>query len=210
MLNSCGKKRKEREEEVMKLNAGVCSRYDNILGPDGLLEALVTNFNAMAELRLNAEYGDYLASACAKFKRSDMEDIKWKRENLNWQAVAKKLTEEEEMSSFSSIPTPWVYEIEKAAKRLEYDPKLVRYQIHAYADRNNFCHSGIQGMIDNCDFQELAERIVEDRRALEVIFRGRPNNQIDMRSVIKEVEREWFTAVVVDRINPSTTRSCTN
>ena len=39
-------------------------RYEKIHGNDGLCTVLLELFNAMAELRLKAEYGDYLAYAC--------------------------------------------------------------------------------------------------------------------------------------------------
>ena len=75
---------------------------------------------------------------------------------------------------------------------------MVRYQIIAYAERNNFCHSGIKAMAQNGDSQELAERIMEDKRALDVIFRDRPHTQIEMRGLIKTVEREWFSHIWMD------------
>ena len=50
-------------------------------------------------------------------------------------------------------------------------------------------------MIDHGDFFSLAERIIEDKRSLEVIFRQRPYGQIEMRSIIKIVEKEWFSRV---------------
>ena len=53
-------------------------------------------------------------------------------------------------------------------------------------------------MIQLGEFQELAERIVEDKRALEIIYRGRPHEQIEMRGVIKIVEKEWFETLFVD------------
>ena len=86
----------------------------------------------------------------------------------------------------------------KAAERLGYEVGLVRYQIIAYADRNNFCHSGLKNMIHHGDFQILAERIMEDKMSLKIIFRARPSEQIEMRNIIKIVEKEWFDAVWID------------
>ena len=71
-------------------------------------------------------------------------------------------------------------DVAKAAQRLGYEVDVVKYQIIAYANRNNFYHSGTKAMIDQGDFQVLAERILEDKRALEFIFRGRPSAQIEM------------------------------
>ncbi len=47
-------------------------------------------------------------------------------------------------------------------------------------------------MIDHAEFQELAERIVEVKRSLGLIFHGRPQAQIEMRGVLKIVGKEWF------------------
>ena len=79
-------------------------------------------------------------------------------------------------------PTPYINDIKKAALRLGYEFGLVRYQILAYAERNSLCHNGIKNMINYGDFMELAERIYEDKRSLEIIFRGRPHFDSDMTS----------------------------
>ena len=48
------------------------------------------------------------------------------------------------------------------------------------------------------DYPDVAERIFEDKRSLEVTFRGRPKCQIEIRSIIKIVEREWFNGIWID------------
>ena len=48
------------------------------------------------------------------------------------------------------------------------------------------------------DFQGLAERIVEDLRFSDVTFRERPHEQIEVRSIIKMVEKEWFVRLWLD------------
>ena len=148
---------------------------------DGLSHTLVELFNAMAELRMVAEYGDYLAYICSALKAEGMNDMIWKVDKLDWQAVAEKIKKEENTLAeqrsrrLALSPTPYLDDIAKAAHRLGCEVDLVRYQIVAYADRNNFCHSGLKAMIQHGDFQELAERIMEDKRALGFIFRGRPS-----------------------------------
>lgn len=101
----------------------------------------------------------------------------------------------EKLRHLAISPTPYLTDIAKAADRLGCESSMVRYQIIAYAERNNFCHSGIKAMAQNGDFQELAERIMEDKRALDVIFRDRPHAQIEIRGLIKTVEREWFSRI---------------
>ena len=75
-------------------------------------------------------------------------------------------------------PNPYLDGIAKAADRLKCEGAMIRYQIIAYAERNNFCHSGIKETVSNGYFQELVERIVEDLRSLDVIFPTRPYEQI--------------------------------
>ena len=56
------------EISVEILDDEIKSRYDKIHGKDGLCSALMEIFNVMAELRLKAEYGDYLAYTCTALK----------------------------------------------------------------------------------------------------------------------------------------------
>ena len=191
-------------KEIEILDDEMQSRYDKVHGDDGLCFALVEIFNVMAELRLKAEYGDYLAYTCTALKGEEMSDLVWKTEKLDWQAVAKQIRAEEAPRAerkerrLSPAPTPYLDDVAKAASRLGYSESLVRYQILAYADRNNFCHSGIKTMAQSGHFNQLGERILEDLRSLDVIFRDRPHEQIEMRSIIKLVEKEWFLRLWFD------------
>ena len=186
------------EKEVEILDAEMQSRYDKIHGDGGLCFALVDMFNVMAEVRLKAEYGDYLAYTCTALKGEGMNDMIWKLKKLDWQAVGEQIRAEEDTRAerkarrLDPAPTPYLDDVAIAASRLGYEESLVRYQILAYADRNNFCHSGIKTMAQNGHFNQLGERILEDLRSLDLIFQDRPHEQIDMRRVIKLVEKEWF------------------
>ena len=196
--------KKNIAKEVEILDDEMSSRYEKIHGNDGLCHTLVELFNAMAELRMMAKYGDYLIYTCSALKTEGMNDMIWKIEKLDWQAVAEKIKKEETTLAeerhrrLPISPTPYLDDVAKAAHRLGYEVDLVRYQIVAYAERNNFCHSGIKAMIHHGDFQTLAERMMEDKRCLEVIFRGRPSAQIEMRKIIQIVENEWFVRVYID------------
>ena len=158
----------------------------------------------MAELRLKAEYGDYLAHACTSLKGHTMNDMIWKVEKMDWQAVAQHILEEEstmvneKRRRLPLSPTPYLDDIAKAADRLGCEATMIRYQIIAYAVRNNFRHSGIKEMIAQGCLQELAERIIEDLRSLDTIFRDRPHEQIEMRRLVKVVEKEWFVRIWVE------------
>ena len=50
-------------------------------------------------------------------------------------------------------------------------------------------------MIQHGDFALLTERIIEDKGSLKIIFRERPSEQIEIRKIIKIVERKWYNAV---------------
>ena len=204
MLNATPFVRRKMVEEVETLDDEIQSRFEKIHGADGLCYTLMELFNAMAELRMKVEYGDYLAYTCEALRGNNMNDMRWKLQKTDWQAVAKQINAEAKTKADQKSrrlpisPTPYLDDIAKAAARLGYDVDLVKYQILAYADRNNICHTGLKAMINHCDFGELAERIIEDLRSLEVIFQGKPQAQIEMRSIIKIVEREWFDAVWID------------
>ena len=176
-------------------------RYEKIHGNDGLCTVLLELFNAMAELRLKAEYRDYLAYACTSLKGNNINDMIWRVQKMDWQAVAQGVLEEEstmvneKRRRLPLSPTPYLDDIAKAADRLGCEAAMMRYQIIAYADRNSFCHSGIKEMISQGYVQELAERIVEDLRSLDTIFRDRPHEQIEMLRLVKVVEKEWFVRV---------------
>ena len=153
------------------LNDEMQSRYDSIHGEDGFCFALVELFNAMAELRMKAEYGDYLAYTCSDLKSEKMDHLIWKIEKLDWQQVAAKVIAEEALREEDCSrrrivlsPTPYLDDIAKAASRLGYEESLVRNQIMAFAERNNFFHSDIKAMAEKGDFQGLGERILEDKR----------------------------------------------
>ena len=70
-------------------------------------------------------------------------------------------------------------DIARAAGTLACNVSMVCYQIIAYAERNNFCHTSLQTMINHGDFQELAKRMIEDKRALDVTFSRRPHEQTE-------------------------------
>lgn len=72
----------------------------------------------------------------------------------------------------SSIVIKWTDTIDEASKILGYEARIIRYQILAYADRNNACHNGIQSMVDRGHFNDLAIRTVEDRAALNAIYKS--------------------------------------
>ena len=84
--------KRKMAKEVKILDNEMQSRYDKIHGDEGLYCALVEQFNAVAEIRVKAEYGDYLAFTALKGEA--MNDMIWKIEKsaLRLLAVAVLLT----------------------------------------------------------------------------------------------------------------------
>ena len=206
MLQASTFKRKKMADEIEVLDDEMQSRYDKLHGQDGLCFALIEIFNVIAVLRMKAEYGDYLAYTCNALKGEGMGDMVWKVEELDWQKVGARIRAEEESRRegetrrLPPLPTPYLDDVAKAARRLGYEESLVGYQILAYAECNNFVHSGIKSMAENGLFQDLGERILEDLRSLEVIFQDRPHDQIEMRGIIKIVQNEWFRKLWIKNI----------
>ena len=101
----------------------------------------------MAEFRLKAEYGDYLAYTCTALKGNIMDDLIWKVQKLDWQEVVTKFRAEEALREqenrypeLDPSPSPYLDDLVIAASRFGYDESLVRYQILAYADRTPLGH----------------------------------------------------------------------
>lgn len=51
-------------------------------------EAREEFFDAMAEIRMKAEYGDYLAYTCAALRNESISDLVWNIDKCDWQEVA--------------------------------------------------------------------------------------------------------------------------
>lgn len=81
----------------------------------------------------------------------------------------------------------------QAASTLASIESQARYPTLTYAEQNSFCHSGIKGIVQQGEFQELGERIKEDKRSLEAIFRERPDERNEMRSRINSWRRNGFS-----------------
>ena len=75
MLEASPFRRKKMAKEIEILDDEIRSRWEKIHGANGLCFALVEMFNVMAELRLKAEYGGYLAYTCIALKGEGMNDI---------------------------------------------------------------------------------------------------------------------------------------
>lgn len=112
---------KKMVKEVEILDDETQSRYDKIHGHGGLCNTLVELFNAMAEIRMKADYGDYLADPCSALKAQSMNDLVWKTDTHDWQSVAEQIMKEERIKEeqvarrLPISPTPYLDDINKAA-----------------------------------------------------------------------------------------------
>ena len=202
ILHLRGKKQERAKNELSILDGMMQSRYDMIHAPGGLLDILVKEFNAMAEIRLTLEYGDYLSLACRKLKDKRMDEMQWRVDRVDWTEAAQKIREEEEIALEEEqrhrtikTPTPYLDSIREAAQILGLTEKAVRFQIVGFGERNDMCHSHLEAMILKGSFHTLAEKIVEDKKGLDIIYQNRPNDQIEMRVAIGSLANEWFKRI---------------
>ena len=76
LLKTTSYMRKKIAKEIEILDDEISSRYEKIHGVNGLYHNLVELFNAMAELRIIMEYGDYLVYICTTLKEDNINDMK--------------------------------------------------------------------------------------------------------------------------------------
>ncbi|KAL6714798.1 hypothetical protein ACLMJK_007058 [Lecanora helva] len=198
LIKACSGRHKAQEKELEVLDDELQFERDALLGEDGLCATLIDTFNLMAEWRIKADYGDYLGVKLTPTRHKKMDDLRLRIERMDWQVVAERVQAEHaevkdnEKKGIPPPPTPFLDDIAKAADRLGHDKGNVIYQILAYANKIDLGHSAVKAMVERGSVATLAERILEDLRSLDAIFVGRPKEQIQMRKVIKIVEREWF------------------
>lgn len=80
-----------KSKDFAKLQADIAidsgmlrSRFDETHGPEGLCETIIHASNAMLELRLKIEYGDYLAINCAMLKEHRFQGYMRKKRGKTW------------------------------------------------------------------------------------------------------------------------------
>ena len=204
--------------EELKISDGMLqSRWSIVHGPNGLAATLVKSIQAMQEIRMVNEYGDYLAIACAELNTlcggifgSSKIPI-WKaRPEMDWQAVAAAIEEEREdleesgdgwttsWKGIEKVKTPFLDDIRAAAKILETPPGQIEFEITEYAKRNSFCHTGIKTLIDECRWEELARKTLYDLQALAGEFATKNQKYEHLRNIIKDVQKKYFMVCKLD------------
>ena len=191
------------------------SHWDSVHGIGGLCEILCECMNAVMEMRMEIEYGDYLAESLKQLKKDNFDEktrgkqLHW-REHGNWQDISAILHSEEQANKSLDdsirrgphdhpLPhTPCLNDIHVAANKLGIDYKQIIFEIHSYAARKEICHSGVSGMIERCEWPKLANRICYDKQWLSKIFEGRPVELMRMRVTIANLEKVWFSECWMD------------
>ncbi len=143
-------------------------------------------------MRLDLEYGDYLALACQRYRANDMAGLQWKlHPEMQWPEVDAEIEREEEVIKIwrheggrqagePRPPTPWIKSVEQAAKIANMVPEDVRFKIQHYAKRNALAHSEVKNLINNADFDLLARLILKDRKNLVEIYGNNPGRQVGL------------------------------
>ena len=204
-LPSKGKERAESIRTIAVEEDGTLHSYwEKLYGPEGVTQALLEATHAFRELRLDLEYGDYLALNCERYRSSDVTGTEWKSHpEMQWPDVDDQLTEEEKaLEHYRQLlradiadrrypDTPWLDSIQKAAKIAQMQPEDIRFEIQYYAKRNRLAHSNVKEMVNKADFYSLASQILADKKRLGEIY-GDTSRVLDYRLAIGRLESEWY------------------
>ena len=198
--------------ELQTLDNYLQSQWEKIHGPDGLVKALVDDFRAMLELRLQTDLGDIVAFLCEDIRYLHDEHgkaYKWRSETIDWRTVAWKLSMEDDRARYERdhllphtewIDKPWTREVEKAARMVNCSAELVKFEIVTYAERNATCHSGLKDMIKKKEWTSLAQYIYQTRRILQTTYQDvkRANCKVDWTDALDQVQAKFFNAIWVN------------
>jgi len=185
-------------------------RYQEIHGEHGLEQILREASAAFIEQRLLLQYGDYMADHC-KASRSDKMnglDLVWKEyPSKNWIGLARQIAaEREKISEYKheiySVrrhprelvrpDTPMLDSCERAGEPMGLSGEQIAWEIQKYAERNQQSHSYIQSMIDNANWNQLAETLARDEELLETVFPFAPEKSGGFRTAIDNVKEQWY------------------
>ena len=140
----------------------------------------------LIQLRYYADYGDYIAENCKRFRDAATER---KTEGLqyftgngeNWTVIQKRIDKEEKLykewsdqgrpgGAVASPDQPTVHAIDKACTELRVDHENTRFAIRWYSQRNEEMHCKVNIHIQQCDWNALAIQLWKDIRELPNVF----------------------------------------
>lgn len=86
----------------------------------------------------------------------------------------------------------------------------MRWEIGAYAKRNNMAHPKAKKLLASGDFASLAEQLVRDKKTLKEIYGGNPRKMIEYLLAIGRLEQESFERPPCHHRDgkPATNRRC--
>ena len=140
----------------------------------------------LVQLRYYADYGDYVAENCKRFRDKATEQ---KIEGLqyftgsgqNWTVIQERIHEEEKMykewcdqgrpgGAVASPDLPTINAIAKVCTELRLDHENTRFAIRWYSQRNEEMHCKVNVYIQQCDWNALAPQLWKDIRELPNVF----------------------------------------
>ncbi|KAI4136498.1 MAG: hypothetical protein LQ341_005582 [Variospora aurantia] len=206
---SKGKKEDEIKARISVDDGILESMHEKIQGPDGLCQMIVQSLEAMREVRILTQFGDYAAYSLQDLKKQvfGMDAMIWRQpEHMtkDWQEINKMIQADGEllagyidikMSGESTIQrpkTPWLDDVTKAAAVLRVPLDVLRYEIDMYARRNALCHNGVKRLIEERRWGELAAAICRDKKNLEIHFPDNARGQTQVRVMIGRVQHRFF------------------
>jgi hypothetical protein len=161
----------------------------------------------LRELQYLARYGDYvkIVTGQVRLHAGETRFAGW--ETLSgkhqWIEISQRL-KKEEYDLDKAVKGPWEKEpkysydtiiaIETVCEGMGYDPELVKWSIHTYAERNATFHKDLDHLITKGAFTQLAEALYRDFRDIYCVF-SETRSQTDLKyleCVIKAQIDRWF------------------
>ncbi|KAK3176585.1 hypothetical protein OEA41_007908 [Lepraria neglecta] len=174
----------------------------------------------LIQFRYYADYGDYMAENCKRFRDAAMER---KVEGFqcftgsgeNWTVIQKRIEREDERYkewSDQGKPggvapeQPTIDAIEKACNELKLDHDNTRFSIRWYSHRNEEMHCKVNIHIQQCDWNALATQLWKDIRELPNVFGDEEYRH--MQKALDTIKDRYFAEL--DPVNPTHSEKALN
>ena len=160
----------------------------------------------LVEMRYLADYGDYMAEQCKRFREEALEKNVagsgfFTGRSENWMTVQERMQQEEtsyrnwmregRLGVYPEQPT--VRAVEKACVELGLSIDNTRFAIRRYAQRNEAMHSKVGFHIQQCDWPQLAVQLWTDLRELPRIFGDEEYRE--MKKILEHVRDRYFLSL---------------
>ncbi|KAL8786460.1 MAG: hypothetical protein Q9213_002776 [Squamulea squamosa] len=170
------------------------------------MENEVHDFNGWAHKQLNIE--TVQAILLEKRQPQPLPSM-----NIDWKLLHERLSSEEQDLDYycrqrrgdwpeppKKPELPWFYEVGDAAAVLEMQYEHVKDVTKIYAQRKPMEQRSIDQLIEDCDWKTLAKHLCQVSENLGWYFRGDPQGEARMRSVIECIQKHFFQHVGTVRI----------